>query len=61
MVVNADDRAAFIKTVTRFSSNHSLRFGRLLTPLVNGVRVLSGEFLPAWNGGPAAQACASRR
>lgn len=44
-----DDRATFIKTVTRFSSNHSPRFGRLLTPLVNGVRV-SGAFLPAWNG-----------
>jgi len=29
-----DDRATFIKTVTRFSSNHSPRFGRLLTPLV---------------------------
>lgn len=45
-----DDRAAFIKTITRFSSNHSHRFGRLLTPLVNGVRV-AGPFLPAWNGG----------
>lgn len=45
-----DDRATFIKTITRFSSNHSPRFGRLLTPLVNGVRV-SGPFLPAWNGG----------
>ncbi|MCE5292894.1 MAG: hypothetical protein LLG14_27170 [Nocardiaceae bacterium] len=45
-----DDRADFIKTVTRFSSNHAPRFGRLLTPLVNGVRV-SGAFLPAWNGG----------
>lgn len=45
-----DDRATFIKTVTRFSSNHSPRFGRLLTPLVNGVRVV-GAFLPAWNGG----------
>jgi len=45
-----DDRASFIKTVTRFSSNHAQRFGRLLTPLVNGVRV-SGGFLPAWNGG----------
>lgn len=45
-----DDRASFIQTVTRFSSNHSPRFGRLLTPLVNGVRV-SGAFLPAWNGG----------
>lgn len=45
-----DDRASFIETVTRFSSNHAPRFGRLLTPLVNGVRV-SGGFLPAWNGG----------
>jgi len=45
-----DDRATFIKTVTRFSSNHAPRFGNLLTPLVNGVRV-SGAFLPAWNGG----------
>jgi len=45
-----DDRATFINTVTRFSSNHAPRFGRLLTPLVNGVRV-SGAFLPPWNGG----------
>jgi energy-coupling factor transporter ATP-binding protein EcfA2 len=45
-----DDRASFISTVTRFSSNHSSRFGRLLTPLVNGVRV-AGAFLPPWNGG----------
>ena len=45
-----DDRAAFIGTVTRFSSNHSARFGRLLTPLVNGVRV-AGAFLPDWNNG----------
>src|SRR5690606_369418 len=38
------------KTVTRFSSNHKPRFGRLLTPLVNGVRV-AGPFLPKWNNG----------
>ena len=44
------DRAAFIKAVARFSSNHAPRFGRLLTPLVNGVR-LSGPFIPEWNGG----------
>jgi hypothetical protein len=44
------DRATFIKMVTRFSSNHAPRFGRLLTPLVNGVRV-SGPFLPEWNDG----------
>lgn len=45
-----DDRASFIKTITRFSSNHSPRFGYLLTPLVNGIRV-AGAFLPAWNNG----------
>lgn len=45
-----DDRAAFIKAVARFSSNHAPRFGRLLTPLVNGVRV-SGPFMPEWNDG----------
>lgn len=43
-----DNRAAFIKAVTCFSSNHAPRFGRLLTPLVNGVRV-SGPFIPEWN------------
>ena len=42
-----DDREAFIKAVAYFSSNHSPRFGRLLTPLVNGVRV-SGPFHPTW-------------
>ncbi|MCX7069379.1 MAG: hypothetical protein NTW01_00060 [Gammaproteobacteria bacterium] len=44
------DRAEFLKAVTRFSSNHAPRFGRLLTPLVNGVRV-AGQFVPDWNGG----------
>jgi hypothetical protein len=43
----SDDREAFIKAVTRFSSNYAPFFGRLLTPLVNGVRV-SGPFLPTW-------------
>lgn len=42
-----NDRESFIKAVTRFSSNHSARFGHLLTPLVNGVRV-AGAFLPEW-------------
>jgi hypothetical protein len=45
-----EDRNAFIKAVTRFSGNHAKRFGRLLTPLVNGVRV-SGPFCPEWNEG----------
>ena len=42
-----NDRAAFIKVVTRFSSNYAPLFGRLLTPLVNGIRV-SGPFQPEW-------------
>jgi energy-coupling factor transporter ATP-binding protein EcfA2 len=45
-----DNRAAFIKAVARFSSNHAPRFGRLLTPLVNGIRV-SGPFASEWNEG----------
>jgi hypothetical protein len=45
-----DDRKSFIKIVTRFSGNHARHFGRLLTPLVNGVRV-AGPFIPIWNGG----------
>jgi len=48
----SEDRAAFIKVVTRFSSNHAPLFGRLLTPLVNGIRV-SGPFEPEWSTGPA--------
>lgn len=45
-----EDRADFIKVMARFASNHAPRFGRLLTPLVNGIRV-SGPFVPNWNGG----------
>lgn len=45
------DRAAFIKVVTRFSSNYAKLFGRLLTPLVNGIRV-SGRFQPEWASEP---------
>ena len=45
-----DNREAFIKAITRFSSNNAPRFGRLLTPLVNGVRV-AGSFVPEWNKG----------
>jgi len=41
------DRAAFIRTVNRFSSNHAPSFGRLLTPLVEGIRV-AGPFAPEW-------------
>jgi energy-coupling factor transporter ATP-binding protein EcfA2 len=47
-----DDREAFIKVVTRFSSNYAPLFGRLLTPLVNGIRV-KGPFRPEWAADPA--------
>ncbi len=42
-----DDRAEFIRTVNRFSSNYAPNFGKLLTPLVQGIRV-RGPFRPAW-------------
>ncbi len=35
--------------ISRFSSNYAPFFGRLLTPLVNGMRVI-GPFSPTWNG-----------
>ncbi len=47
----SDDRPAFVKVVTRFSSNSAPLFGRLLTPLVNGIRV-SGPFQPKWSSEP---------
>ncbi len=48
----ADQRNDFLRAISRFSSNHAPRFGRLLTPLVNGVRV-AGPFAPNWRTGPA--------
>lgn len=47
-----EDRAAFVKVVARFSSNYAPLFGRLLTPLVNGIRV-SGPFTSEWASTPA--------
>ena len=44
-----EERASFLLAISRFSSNYAPRFGRLLTPLVNGVRV-AGPFAPTWNG-----------
>ena len=44
-----EKRTEFFRAISRFSSNYAPFFGRLLTPLVNGVRV-AGPFLPAWNG-----------
>ena len=39
------DRSAFLRQVRWFSSNHFRQFGRLLTPLVDGIRV-RGPFSP---------------
>jgi len=41
------DREHFIKTINRFSSNFAPNYGRLLTPLVEGIRV-AGPFAPEW-------------
>ncbi len=46
----ADKRAEFLRAISRFSSNYAPLFGRLLTPLVSGVRVV-GPFAAEWNGG----------
>ena len=42
------DRQAFIKMLSKFSSNYAPLFGTLLSPLVNGVRV-AGPFVPTWS------------
>lgn len=42
-----DNRDEFIETVRRFSSNYAPHFGKLLTPLVQGIRV-KGPFAPQW-------------
>lgn len=41
-----DKRELFLKQIRWFSSNHFRQFGRLLTPLVNGLRV-KGPFEPS--------------
>lgn len=45
-----EKRNEFLKSVSRFSSNYAPLYGRLLTPLVNGVRV-AGPFSPPWANG----------
>lgn len=45
-----DERREFIRSVSRFSSNYAPWYGRLLTPLVNGVRA-AGPFSPKWKDG----------
>lgn len=42
-----EERGQFLKAISHFSSNYAPLFGRLLTPLVNGVRV-AGPFSPSW-------------
>lgn len=42
-----DDRRSFIKTINRFSSNYAPNFGKLLAPVVQGLRV-AGPFRPTW-------------
>ena len=44
-----EKRTEFLRAISRFSSNYAPLFGRLLTPLVNGVRV-AGPFSPTWDG-----------
>ena len=43
----SDERKDFLQAVNRFSSNYAPSYGKLLTPLVEGIRV-SGPFLPEW-------------
>ena len=45
-----EERTEFLNAVSRFSSNHAPRYGYLLTPLVNGLRV-AGPFSPTWADG----------
>ena len=42
----------FLKSISRFSSNYAPLYGRLLTPLVNGIRV-AWPFAPDWLATPA--------
>ena len=46
-----EKRREFIRSVSMFSSNYARWYGRLLTPLVNGLRV-AGPFSPKWSFGP---------
>jgi energy-coupling factor transporter ATP-binding protein EcfA2 len=51
-ITGPGNRADFIKTMNRFSSNHAPNFGRLLAPMVEGIRV-AGPFRPSWFEGEA--------
>ena len=45
----SDDRDEFMRQIRWFSSNHHRAYGRLLTPVVQGMRV-KGPFVPAFAG-----------
>lgn len=45
--MQSGEREAFIRRVNMFSTNNARLFGRLLTPIVQGIRV-AGPFSPAW-------------
>jgi hypothetical protein len=46
-IFSSEDRDEFIREVRWFSSNYASEFGRLLTPLVNGIRV-AGPLYPTF-------------
>jgi len=48
----SDDRAEFIRQIRWFSSNYWPQFGRLLTPLVDGIRVRGPLFAEFLDGQP---------
>ena len=41
------DRSTFLREVNRFTSNYAPSFGKLLSPIVEGIRV-AGRFRPNW-------------
>ena len=43
----SNDRSTFLREVNRFTSNYAPSFGKLLTPIVEGIRV-AGPFRPKW-------------
>ncbi|WP_409250666.1 hypothetical protein V1502_10855 [Bacillus sp. SCS-153A] len=45
-----EDRKEFIEGIKHMTSNHANYFGKLMTPLVQGIRIV-GSFSPKWNSG----------
>jgi hypothetical protein len=48
-VFESADRALFLRHVNRLTSNYAPNFGRLLTPIVQGIRI-AGPLTPSWLG-----------